>query len=321
MLFAVAAVALPMPWLKERAPGLHRFLTRRDRPYPILREALGVVLVLLLLVAVLFGVTGQPLSGGYPVVVVTSGSMMHCRNADADGVGPSWGSECDPERYGRVGFIDPGDLIFVRDVDERDDVLTKAAGGKERYGNAGDVVVFRLNGRANQTPIIHRALFWLEAHGDGTFSVPELGIHRTSDLGQPAITQLTRCVLQPSEPGGRPLGPASSGFITRGDNNPYADQCLHGLGTGPVRMSWVLGKARGELPWLGLIKLFVDDVTGNTSNFSRAGADSKVMLALTVGALVVVPWGVDIGLRRRRRRRAEAEPAAEPAEPKPPAQP
>ena len=293
-----------MPWLKERAPGLHRFLTRRDRPYPLVREALGVVLVLLVLVTLLFGITGQPLRGGYPVVVVTSGSMMHCRNADADGVGPSWGSQCDPERYGRVGFIDPGDLIFVRDVDAKEDIEAHGAGGTQRYGKAGDVVVFRLNGREHQTPIIHRALFWLEAHGDGTFSIPELGISRTSDLGQPAITALTRCTLPGNEPGGIPLKPASSGFITRGDNNPAADQCLHGLGTGPVRMSWILGKARGELPWLGLIKLFVDDLTGKTENFARAGGDSKVMLAVTIGALVVVPWGVDLGLRRRRRRKA-----------------
>lgn len=292
-----------MQWLKEKAPGVHRFLTRRDRPYPVVRELLGVVLGLGLLLIVLFAATGQPVKGGYPVVVVTSGSMMHCSNVDARGTGPPNGADCDLARVGGLGFIDPGDLVFVRDIDEADDVTTLAQAKRASYGNEGDVIVYRINGLPG-TPIIHRALFWLEVNGDGTYTIDALGLQRVRTLDDPAITNLTNCVLPTkAPPHGITLRPEDSGFITKGDNNNAADQCEQGLGTGPVRTEWVLGKARGELPWIGLIKLFVDDFSNKSANFTNANGSAKGFLALTVLVLVAGPWLYD-----RVRRRKSAEP-------------
>lgn len=50
---------------------------------------------------------------------------------------------------------------------------------------------------------------------------------------------------------------AHSGFVTAGDNNPIIDQ--HSLGSAfeLVDPEWVIGKARGEMPWVGLLKLEV----------------------------------------------------------------
>ncbi|MCA1811112.1 MAG: hypothetical protein LC623_03765 [Halobacteriales archaeon] len=289
-------------WLRERAPGLHRFLTRSDTPYPAVREVLAGAAVILVLLGALYGATAQPIAGGYPVVVVTSGSMMHCANAANDGTGPSLGKDCSALSYGRIGTIDPGDLVFVRRVGDRSDVATLAQGGGGTYGKAGDVVVYRPSGRADVTPIIHRALFWVQVNdSDRTFSVPDLGIFHQPSLDQAAVTALTHCTLAGNGVHGRWAG-ADSGFITKGDNNQVADQCPGGITPTPARIDWVLGKARGELPWVGLIKLFVDDWRGATRNFSNAGGDAKVMLVVSLGVLVALPYATT-ALRRAMRRR------------------
>lgn len=308
-------------WLRGKAPGLHRFLTRGDNPYPAVREVLAGALAILVLLGVLYGATAQPVVGGYPVVVVTSGSMMHCANAAADGTGPALGRDCEPRSYGRVGTIDPGDLVFVRSVDDRADVATLGQGGDGTYGKAGDVVVYRPGGLTDVTPIIHRALFWVQVNdSDHTFSVPELGIFHQAALDQPAVTRLTHCTLATGGAHGRWTG-VDSGFITKGDNNQVADQCPGGITPSPARLDWVLGKARGELPWVGLIKLFVDDLRGASRNFSNAGGDAKVMLALSLGALIALPYAAAAVRRSIQRSRDPKPEDAEASEGKPPRKP
>lgn len=301
------------PWLRRKAPGLHRFLTRGDSPYPAIREIAGGAAVILLLLGTLYVATGQPVSGGYPVVVVTSGSMMHCENAGDPAA--SVGKHCVPRSYGRLGTIDPGDLVFVRRIADRDGVTTLGQDGASHYAKAGDVVVYRPGGRADVTPIIHRALFFVQVNFDGSFSVPELGIVRQPTLDQPAVVALAHCSL--SGGGAHRWTTADSGFITKGDNNSVADQCAGGITPFPARLDWVLGKARGELPWFGLIKLFVDDLRGPSRNFANAGDDCKVMLVVSLAVLVAAPYGVT-GVRRvLQRRRGSPEPPAEAEEPKP----
>lgn len=283
-------------WLEDHAPGLHRFLTRRDKSYPLLREILGGALLILVLLAALYGGTAQPLVGGRPVVVVTSGSMMHCENAGT--FQAQFGKGCVDGNYGRIGTIDPGDLVFVHSVHDQGDVATLAGHGASTYGKAGDVIVYEPGGSATTTAIIHRVLFFLRLEPDGTYSIADLGISHSTTLDQPAVRALTGC-----NPGWLPK---DSGFITRGDNNPSADQCT-GQPSGPVHLDWVLGKARGELPWLGLIKLFVDDLRSPataTKNFANAPGDSKVLLVVTLAVLVAAPY-VASAVRRRR---AQAKP-------------
>ncbi|HET6398406.1 MAG TPA: S26 family signal peptidase [Candidatus Thermoplasmatota archaeon] len=297
-------------WLERKAPGLHRFLTRNDRPWPIVREAAALVLLVLILVAALWGGTGQRF-GERPVVVVESGSMMHCENGYQ-----ALPRQCQGDRYGRFGTIDPGDLIFVRDVDGRGAIDTAAEGGRERYGAAGDVIVFRPNGEAKRTPIIHRALFWLEIHPatSGTpkqYSVPELGLHRVD------VTELTR-----NERVQQLSGHSSfqfiqdacevSGFVTRGDNNPQMDQAGGQLGC-PIRSHWILGKARGEVPWIGLVNLKFNDMLAKpaTNNYANAPSDVKAMMWATI--LLVVGGPIVLDAAARRRGDDEAEPAGDKA--------
>jgi len=141
-----------------------------------------------------------------------------------------------------------GDLVFVMEEHRfagngavGDTGVVTAAGGAatdyRTFGGFGDVVVYAPDGNANRTPIIHRAMLWVE-DGERWFDEadPEaIPSHVTS------CTQLQYC-------------PAPhAGFITKGDNNDEYDQA-NGL-SAPVRPEWVVGTAEVRLPGLGWIRL------------------------------------------------------------------
>lgn len=299
-----------MTWLKERAPGLHHFLTRHDSPYPFVRDVAIGGLVLLLVLSSLWMYTGR--WGHSPVVVVESGSMMHCSN----GFVPL-GRDCDSSRYGRLGTIDPGDLILVRDVDGPGDLATFADGGQERSGAPGDVVVYQPNGAPGVTPVIHRAMFHIVAEADGTYSFPELGLSHRSSL-DPDDLGLDRADYRIG-PGCQEVAWAHSvrsgggGLITKGDNNDCFDQAQSGLGYQPVQDEWILGKARGEIPWLGLVKLLFTDLlrslggTGGPANFHNAPGDCKVMLGIVLAVLVGGPYTYE-KIKHKREREKDGSP-------------
>jgi signal peptidase len=86
-----------------------------------------------------------------------------------------------------------------------------------------------------------------------------------------------------------------SGFITLGDHNgANHDQNMlrdgHGGVVRPITPDWVVGKARGELPWFGLIKLYFQD---NTIT-ERAPANSWTMLWITLILIFAIPISIDI---------------------------
>jgi signal peptidase len=295
------AAAPPVP---ERFDSPWARLTRsQERRYVVAREVLAGAGVVLLVLGLLWGTTGQPL-GRSPIVVVESGSMMHCRQAP--GTAPL-GRMCTTGNLGRLGTIDPGDLILVKDIDRPSDVGTLAGGGKSHYGKAGDVVVYRPDGNAGRTPVIHRALFWLQVNDDGTFSIDDLGLSHVANLDQESVRALG---LMPGYADTLrdprfdslcgPVGPARSGFITRGDNNPAADQSAHGgIAACPVKLDFILGKARGEIPWLGLFKLLVSDVTTGSQNYHNASKDTKWFLWITLAVLVGGPYAYEKWKHRR----------------------
>ena len=297
-----------LDWIRERWPGLHRFLTRTDAPWPVVRDVGGIALFGLVLYLVLISATGQFLHGP-PVVVVESGSMMHCQGG-VD-LGHS-GRGCDPERYGRFGTIDPGDLIFVRDVDYGSDIVTFASGTGHRYGAAGDTIIYQAEGSAIRTPVIHRAMFWLKVEENGTFSIPELGRSglaasdlTVSGLDLDAAEYRLGASCSSVVSGAHALTWESSGFVTKGDNNACFDQSSQGFGYNPVRPEWVIGKARGELPWIGLIKLWAFDLLQGTSNYDNAPRDVRTMMWVSIVLLVGAPFAVETVVKRVRDRWAD----------------
>lgn len=293
-------------WTEHKAPALHRFLTTEDTITSWARTIIGFGLVIGLGVLILWGLTGQSLSEP-PVVVIESGSMMDCAE------GPNTVAiACGSTSFGRLGTIDPGDLVFVADVDERADVETLAQGGRERHGQSGDVIVYS---RPGGPPIIHRAMFWVDIHDDATYSIPELGISRAKSTDRPELNDADRwglvdrhgqdCQLKlPLQ-----LGPDASGFVTKGDNNGCWDQGST-LPTGggaafqptPIGPDIIIGKARGELPWIGLLKLWVFDILNGqlgSGDYAAAPADLRRAMWFSVVLLVGVPYGIEYAFKKR----------------------
>jgi len=109
------------------------------------------------------------------------------------------------------------DLILIQSP-QRTNIITCEDGKIHDYrsfNDYGDVIIYQPNGISSATPIMHRAISWVEKGEE----MPN---------GEPA----------PHE-----------GYITKGDNNPYPDQS--GLGIEPVKPEWVICVARVRVSYLG----------------------------------------------------------------------
>jgi signal peptidase len=136
------------------------------------------------------------------------------------------------------------DLVFVMDNDRFEPgqahgetgVVTAAnASGYSQFGNGGDVIVFTPNGNGDRTPIIHRAMFWVDAG------------ENWCDRADPEF-------LGNNPPSEERCEADHAGFITKGDANPTYDQVEEGLST-PVRPGWVVGTAELRIPGVGWLRL------------------------------------------------------------------
>lgn len=254
--------------------GLKRFWRSKDPRIRTVRDIVAMGLVLLLVVGGVWIYSGQGASGS-PVVAVESGSMMHGPFLMGNPTAPtSFGSP----PFGRIGTIDPGDTVIVKRVRTWEDVSPAFGPGSVRtYGAPGDVVVFARNGVAGETPIIHRAMLLVRAVPEGcrigvdcTYVVPAAcdagfvswggsedqrrycqGANETFSL------HLARDGLTLDLENFPACGSCTTfhtSLVTKGDNNPSADPWDI---SAPVRLEWIKGKARGELPWLGVVKLAV----------------------------------------------------------------
>jgi len=234
-----------------------------------------------------------------PMVVVESGSMMHADTESA------------------LGVIDTGDLTLTKRVARETDITTYLQGAKtgyRTYGSFGDVLIYSKNGHnePGQVPIIHRAITRAVVNSTNAdcFDFPEVGGAQsycrdsgTLDLGpvwtwdrahaggaQPNLTiDLTRIVQSLG-------GYFHDGFITKGDHNDRIDQgnlpaspVAGHPGTAvvqPVLFEWVVGKAEGELPWFGAIKLWFSGGAGAVPENSWRNLGIAVF-AIAVGPLLV----------------------------------
>ncbi|MHC1623795.1 MAG: signal peptidase I [Candidatus Methanospirareceae archaeon] len=116
-----------------------------------------------------------------------------------------------------------GDLILVQ-APQRTDIIPYEEGKTLNYttfDDYGDVIIYRPNGFSSATPIIHRAMYWVEK-GE---KMPD---------GKPA---------------------PHAGYITKGDNNSGYDQPM--LGVEPVKPEWVVAVARARVPYLGYPSLIL----------------------------------------------------------------
>ena len=235
-----------------------------------IRDIIISVAIVGIIIAALWAYTGQ--FPHTPMVVVTSESMMHQNSP-----------------FGKIGTIDPGDLVLVKKIYSKNDIITRGNEShpmtKHRtYGDYGDVIIYYPMGNKKRVPIIHRAICWIQKNSDGTYDVKEFGIHHAKEITIPELHLYN-------------YRPQHGGFITKGDNNEYPDQLPNGgICPQPIEPTWIIGKARGELPWFGLIKLMIygngNGYQGNDAvRIGKAVApkDEWICLGISLFVIIVLP--------------------------------
>lgn len=166
--------------------------------------------------------------------------------------------------------IQTGDMVFIMDEqrfpgpDARHGVVTAAAGseaGYRTFEQSGDVIVFEPNGNEARTPVIHRAMLWVE---DGENWYDRANREYVGNAANCA--QLQHC-------------PAPhAGFITKGDNkfsNSRYDQ-VSGSST-VVRPQWVIGTGVVRIPRVGYVR--VQPAQGTVSTAASLDVNSTTATA------------------------------------------
>jgi signal peptidase len=236
-----------------------------------------------------------------PLVVVESNSMQHSNT----------------ESF--IGTIDTGDMVILKkaNTSEIRTYLDSLADGYQTYGEYGDVVIYKPYGLESRTPIIHRALLRMEYNSSGGgYDIPVLGeipssvwnVTSGSKDWHNLKTEITLTgigynkvnvrlnvdailhVFDPSS--GTPFSGMTpfTGLVTMGDNNRgIADQMTDICWT-PVKADWISGVARGELPWFGLLKLWI---TGPAPD-GPIPENSKTGLFVSLGLIIGGPIAIDV---------------------------
>ncbi len=257
-----------------------KFWRSDNEKFSIIRDILVALIVVFIILIILWSYTGQWF--GAPMVAIESGSMMHL-----------------DEGFGRVGYIDAGDMVLLVKINEKNDILTrgskfdgeyaKGIGGFQSYGDYGDVIVYKKYGRSDEDQIIHRAMCWIDFNDDNTYTVQEYGIIDASSI---TINELGLNNYQPTH----------SGFITKGDNPVTNDRCdqAGGICSEPIKPEWITGKARFELPWIGTINLLFNDIiTGSFWNNNEitvynVPTDNIICLVVLIIIIISIPIFLDL---------------------------
>jgi signal peptidase len=259
----------------------------------------------------------EPLVALAIIVVLLVGLFAYTQNWP-----PMYVVESESMQHGTVdqlGLINTGDLVLAQKVTPGQIVpyMVGLQTGYQTYGEFGDVVLYHPNGLSG-TPIIHRALLYIFANPDGRYSVPGLNglpcgsapnadfrsgssngcatndIAGTLTLLHIGWRSVTVSVSLDS------LGSAS-GFLTMGDNNFDPSDPSFGTPDEPgltslVENSWVVGVARGMLPWFGSLKLLLE------GNANEVPPQSWQFLGITIVSILLLAFGLHYVARLAGRR-------------------
>ncbi len=253
---------------------LIRFWKSDNEKVAIVRDVIVALIAVFIILMILWGYTGQWFAA--PMVAIESGSMEHPNSP-----------------FGRLGTIDAGDMVLVVKVTKRSDVVphggpiagAEAQNGLRTYGDYGDVIIYKPLGRNDVSQIIHRAMCWVDvyvANGRTTYTIRDYGIYNTTSLNIPELGLYNR---DPQW--------THSGFLTKGDHNDVIDE-ITDICPEPVKVEWISGKARLEIPWLGTINLFFEDLFHGTHTVSNVHEDSLICLGIVIAVLVSIPILLDV---------------------------
>jgi signal peptidase len=251
----------------------------------IIRDVVVALLVVFVILMILWGYTGQWFAA--PMVAIESGSMEHPNSP-----------------YGRLGTIDAGDMVLVQKVSKIGDVIphgshlrgAEAENGWRSYGNYGDVIIYKPLGRTDVSQIIHRAMCWVDVYninGQTTYTILDYAIENETSLTIPELGLYNR------NPGW-----THSGFLTKGDNNEVIDEITE-ICPEPVQLDWISGKARFEIPWLGTINLFFEDVLHGKNTVRNVHEDCMICLGIVIAILVSIPIILDVYEYLKKRKKSE----------------
>ncbi|MCG7850462.1 MAG: S26 family signal peptidase [ANME-2 cluster archaeon] len=182
--------------LKKIMNVIQQFRTSDNFWIGLTRDLLFIGCMILLIMLVSQITLGTP----RPAVAVESGSMLP-----------------------NIGI---GDVVLIQAFD-RTEIISHTQGslsGYKSFDEYGDVILYHKFGDTTYTPIIHRAMYWV-------------------DEGEPMWN-------------GGPAAP-HAGYITKGDNNRDIDQAASTSFHQPVREEWIIGVARWHIPWVGYLSLAV----------------------------------------------------------------
>jgi len=157
-----------------------------------------------------------------------------------------------------LGTLEPGDILVLKKFDGN--VVTYEEGklnGYRRFGDYGDVIIYR--NPYTETLIVHRAIRWVE---EGEIIVDSSGTWKAP----------------------------WSGYITKGDNNYFTDQESGIMYHKPVKPSWIVAKAGFEIPYLGVLKLYMM----NSNYVSRVPPTCKIMAIVMYISLLLVPILIEV---------------------------
>ncbi len=215
-----------------------------------------------------------------PLTVVESGSMQHS------------------ETESSIGVIDTGDIIVMVST-EKKPITSYVEGyhnGYSNFGDYGDVIIYY---RDYGNPVIHRAILWLEYTNLGKWSAPALANFDTDrwtdDNGVAKDPYDLKGTLTISGLGWRNYTASvdldtlskHSGYLTAGDNNQYFDQAT-GISTcGLVDKAHIKAVAGLEIPWLGCIKLLI-----NNKNVDKIPDNSIPCLAVSMLIVISILIGI-----------------------------
>jgi signal peptidase len=264
-----------------------KFWKSEDNKISIIRDVLVALLAVFIILMVLWGYTGQWFAA--PMVAIESGSMEHPNSP-----------------FGRLGTIDAGDMVLVQKVSKKSDIVphggpvkgAEAENGWQTYGDYGDVIIYKPLGRTDVSQIIHRAMCWVDVYqtnGVITYTIADYGIYNQTSL---TIEHLGLFNRNP--------GWSHSGYLTKGDNNEIIDQVTD-ICPEPVQVDWISGKARLEIPWLGAINLFFEDILHGKNTIGNVHQDSLICLGIVIAVLVSIPITLDVYDYVKKRKKNEVK--------------
>jgi signal peptidase I len=217
-----------------------------------------------------------------------------------------------------LGLVNTGDLVLAQKLDPSTvtSYMTGLQTGYQTYGEFGDVLLFHPNGDSGVYPIIHRAIIHLDHNPDGTWSAPDLAGLSCDATSHPYYAVSPGAVgcgtshltgtLTLFNVGWQaatvtiPLGQlgSTSGFVTMGDNNYIPGSPSRGEPdqtsgiSSLVQNGWLLGAARGMLPWFGSLKLALE------GQASMVPSQSWELMGAAIATVLLSALGLHLALRR-----------------------